>query len=447
MPSAISRRDCLRLSAASLLGTSLSGWLDVLAVRAAAAQPKPIKSCILLYMNGGPSQTDIFDMKPDAAEEIRGEFKPIATNVPGIEITEHLPKLAQQMDKVALLRSMSTGEGGPVHAKGRKDVYIEPWTAGPRVRKPSLGAAISAGIGRADFGMPTHVVIGPQLFIDRSESGFFGAGHAPLHVADATKGIENVKPVVEMAAFDRRYTLMEELERGFAQKYRAPAVEAHMATYQNAVGVMHSEKPRAFELDREPASVRDAYGRTPFGNGCLLARRLVEVGMPFIEVAMEGDIRRQWDTHSDNFKNLKVLLPLLDKGMSALLADLKERGLLDQTLVVWMGEFGRTPKINPKGGGRDHFARAWTVAMAGAGLRTGQVVGRTTPDGERVADRPITARDLMATICQAVGVNPAMEFSARDGKPVGKDSLSQMSGQAVRLLDASANPVKEVLGA
>ena len=416
-------------------------------MRAAATQRKPIKSCILLYMDGGPSQTDIFDMKPDAPVEIRGEFKPIATNVPGIQITEHLPKLAKQMDKIALLRSMYTGEGGPVHAKGRKDVYIEPWTAGARVRKPSLGAAVSAGTGRADFGMPTHVVIGPQLFIDRSEAGFLGAGHAPLHVADPTKGIENVKPALEMAAFDRRYTLMEELERGFAQKYRAPAVEARQATYQNAVAVMHSEKPRAFDLDREPASVRDAYGRTFFGNACLLARRLVEIGMPFIEVAMAGDIRRQWDTHSDNFKNLKVLLPLLDGTMSALLADLKDRGLLDQTLVVWMGEFGRTPKFNQKGGGRDHFARAWTVALAGAGLRTGQVVGRTSPDGETVDDRPITARDLMATICLALGIDPAMEFSARDGKPVAKnDSIQQMVGQAVRLLDASANPVKEVLG-
>jgi uncharacterized protein (DUF1501 family) len=402
----LSRRDLLRLSAAGVLGLPASGWLDRLAVRAAeqAGTGKPRhKSCILLFMTGGPSHIDTFDPKP---ENKTSAFKPIATAVPGIQVCEHLPRVAQMMKECALLRGMSTSEGS--HGRARYYMHTGYREGVGGVIHPSLGAIASARLGQPDDPLPNFVCIGGQAF----GAGYAGPQHAPLSVADPSKGVEDMKPGDGLAPFDRRVGLLEEIEQGFLDRLQTPAVEAHAKTYQRASALMHSPKARAFDIDRESAATRDLYGRTTFANSCLLARRLVEEGVAFVEIPLGS-----WDTHMDNTGRVANLCNQVDRPMAALLADLKQRGLLETTLVIWMGEFGRTPHIGKKGG-RDHYPRAWTSVLAGAGLKTGQTIGRTSKEGGDVVDRPISAVDFMATVCKALDIDYSKDFRTRDGRPM-----------------------------
>src|SRR5208283_2317851 len=206
--------------------------------------------------------------------------------------------------------------------------------------------------------------------------------------------------------------LLEEIEKGFLDRVQTPAAEAHLATYQRAAALMHSQKAKAFDISEEPAAVQEAYGKTKFGEACLLARRLVENGVSFVEVPLGS-----WDTHRDNASRIKSLCGQVDPAMAALISDLKTRGLLETTLVIWMGEFGRTPGVG-KQGGRDHYPRAWTTVLAGAGIKGGQAVGRTDKEGGSVEDRPISAIDFMATVCQALDIDSSKTFYTRDGRPM-----------------------------
>jgi uncharacterized protein (DUF1501 family) len=273
---------------------------------------------------------------------------------------------------------------------------------------PSLGAIASARLGRPDAALPNFVCVGGPTF----GAGYAGPQHAPLEVNDPTRGVENLKPADGLPPFDRRASLLEEMERGFLDRVQAPAVEAHQKTYQRATALMHSVQAKAFDLSQESSALRDRYGRTKFGDACLLARRLVEHGVSFVEVPMNG-----WDTHRDNTGRLKTLCGDLDPALAALIADLKDRGRLDDTLVIWMGDFGRTPHVG-KQGGRDHYPKAWTTLLAGGGLKTGQAVGRTDKAGGTVEDGKVSGIDFMATVCQALGIDAEKDFTTPGGRPM-----------------------------
>jgi hypothetical protein len=415
------RRDLLRLAAAGVTGVSLSGWLGVLASRAAEEAGSKHKRCILLWMDGGPSHKDTFDLKPGTPDG--GEFQPISTAVSGIEISEHFPKLAHPMQDIAIVRGMTSGEGA--HGRARYYMHTGYREGSGGVVHPSLGAIVSAELGSAQSTMPNFVAISNRSF----GSGFLGPKHQPLVVADPTRGVENLKPLVAEREFDGRVGLLHEMEQSFNREYKADAGTSHSTTYRRAVELMKSREARAFDLALEPASSRRMYGESKFAEGCLLARRLIETGVSFVEVTLGG-----WDTHDNNFERVKNLSAQADAGMSALLRDLKERGLLDSTLVIWMGEFGRTPKINTRGAkpGRDHYPRAWTLLMAGGGIKGGQVVGKTDKDGGTVVDRQVSALDFLATVCKTLGIDANKQNMTSIGRPI-------------RIVDKGATPVKELL--
>jgi hypothetical protein len=415
----LNRRDFLRFTAAGAAMTSLSGWFSVLASRAAEAAPRKHKSCILLWMDGGPSHKDTFDLKPGTKDA--GEFKPIKTNVSGIEISEHFPKFAGLMNHAAILRGMSTGEGA--HERAR--VYLHTgYKAGQGgLSYPSIGSIVSSEIGDPDVATPNFISVGKAY-----GAGFLGARHQPLQIADPTRGVENLRAFVSEKQFGDRFGLLEELESGFFKEYRSQAGSDHRTTYQRAVKLMQSKEAKAFDLSLEPASARKAYGESRFGDGCLLARRLIEVGIPFVEVTLNG-----WDTHQDNWNRVKTLSGQTDPAMSALVTDLKERGLLDSTLVIWMGDFGRTPKINSRGDkpGRDHYPRAWSSVMVGGGINGGQVIGKTDKEGAVVEERPVNVLDFMSTVCKVLGI----DYQKQNQTPIGRP---------IRIVDKGANPIKEL---
>jgi uncharacterized protein (DUF1501 family) len=416
----LSRRDLLRLSATGAFSLPASGWLNILAARAAqdAGQTpgSPThKRCILLFMAGGPSHIDTFDPKP---ANKTSELKAIRTSVPGIQLSEALPKLATMAGDLALLRGMSTSEGS--HGRARYYMHTGYREGVGGVIHPSLGALTSRYLGRPDDALPNFVSIGGRSF----GAGYVGPQHAPVEIANPNRGIENLFPDDPLAAFDRRASLLDQLETGFVNRIQTPAADAHQTTYRRAAQLMHSEKAKAFDLSQEPSSVRAAYGASDFGTGCLLARRLVEHGVSFVEVQLGN-----WDTHRDNAEKVKTLCQQLDPAMASLLKDLKERGLLDSTLVICMGEFGRTPFVG-KQGGRDHYPRAWTSVLAGAGIKAGQAVGKTDKDGGSVVERPINAVDFMATVCTALNIDPTKTMYAH--------------GRPMRVVDKGEKVVKEL---
>jgi len=442
---ALSRRDWLRFSACGVLGWSQSGWLSALADEAARGKPAR-RACILLWMTGGPSQTDTFDLKPGHAHG--GPFQPIDTAVPGIQISEHLPGVAQQMGHCAVIRSMSTKEGD--HARATYLLRTGYLPQGP-VQYPTLGAAWSRELGASDAELPNFVSVAPFRFLSPGAfgPGFLGPRHAPLVVGEGQPGgtadyeqslqVKNlsVPATVTPAQSDARLDLLTGLEDSFLQRHPGVTGASHRAAYLSAVRMMRSTARKAFDLDEESDQLRDRYGRNQFGQGCLLARRLVERGVSFVEVSLNGVPGGAgglgWDTHAENFDGVKNLCEVLDPAWATLLADLQERGLLDSTLVIWMGEFGRTPLINPQQG-RDHFPAAWSTVLCGGGIRGGQVVGQTSDDGMTVAARPVAVPDLLATACLALGLDPQ------------KQNLSNV-GRPVRLVDPQANPLQEVLAA
>jgi hypothetical protein len=421
LPTELSRRAALKLAAAGVTGFSLSGWLNVLAARAAPQAGKH-KSCIVLWMAGGPSHKDTFDLKPGTGNS--GPFKPIDTSVPGIKISEHFPRFAKRMKQAAILRSMATGEGA--HARASYNLHTGYREGQGGVAHPSLGALVAKELGRPGFPLPSFVTLGNRAY----GAGFLGTKYQPLTVTDPRRGVENLKPATGQGVFSDRLGLLEEMEKAFHRDYQAEAGLAHRTTYQRAVSLMKSKEAKAFDLGQEPASVRKSYGEGRFAESCLLARRLIEVGVSFVEVVLGG-----WDTHVDNFDRVKRLSQQVDPALSALLDDLDRRGLLDSTLVVWMGEFGRTPRINKRGArpGRDHYPRAWSSVLAGGGIQGGQVIGRTDKEGAAVQERPISTTDFLATVCAILGI----DYNKQNTTP---------SNRPIRIVDKGAKPIKELLG-
>jgi uncharacterized protein (DUF1501 family) len=411
----LSRRELLTLAATGAGAASLSGWLGPLAARGAAqaARGTPHKSCIVLWMDGGPSHLDTFDPKPDAPESVRGVLRPIDTAVPGLLISEKFPRLAPLMGHAAVLRGMSTEEADHGRARLYLHTGYKPGAGGQDY--PALGATVAAELGSPDDALPNFVVTGTPLnkydFV--GNPGYRGPLHQPLALPDPAKGLADLHPAVPAGELGERLTVLEELEQGFARTRPGGAVEDRRAALGRALRLMRSGKGQAFDLSREAAPVRDAYGDNDFGRGCLLARRLVEAGVAFVEVSLAN-----WDTHEKATAEQALRrMAEVDAGLSALLTDLKDRGLLQTTLVVWMGEFGRTPRVN-NNGGRDHWARAWTTVLFGGGIKGGQVVGKTDREGGTVLERPVAVTDFMATVCRALGIRHDKTVTAAGGRPV-----------------------------
>jgi hypothetical protein len=442
----ISRREVLRIGGLGFTGLLWSDWLRGRALaagqterarRPAARQFGRAKSCILIFNYGGPSHLDIFDLKPDAPAEIRGEFQPIATCVPGISITEHLPRLARKANLYTILRSVNHIDNdhavgtylsltGYPHPRSRP-LGVEP-PATPQ-DLPSMGSVVSK-LRPASGSIFSYVTLGDLRHLGHNDSmgqnaGCLGRAYDPFTVpfVRPINGVLDIRGVTSVLAHANgrelagRRQLLDQMDRA------APALEA-AANMRNlddfrrqAFDLLGSSATRdAFNVDGEPQPVRDLYGSTSFGQSCLLARRLVEAGVPLITVYSAGN--RDWDTHGNNFQNLKNdLLPPMDRGVSALLEDLHSRGLLDDTLVVWMGDMGRTPRINA-GAGRDHWSFCYSIVMAGGGVRGGQVFGASDRSASYPSTNPVHPADIAATIYHCLGIDPRAHFDDHQGRPL-----------------------------
>jgi uncharacterized protein (DUF1501 family) len=404
----LSRRRLLRLLPAAGFSAGVLGWGDVVAARAAEVRRRG-KACILLWMQGGPSQFETFS--PLEGHKNGGGTKAIATNVAGIRFAEHWPEAAQVADRLAVIRSMTSKEGSHPRATYLMHTGYLP---NPSARHPTLGSIVASELAKAGGGetgdLPPVVRIGGRGRND-SGAGRLGMQWEPFEMRDPRENPANTTPQVATDRHVRRLDLMDALSAGFAAQLPEEA-EAHRALYRRATRMILSDQMRAFDLDDEPEQARTAYGQGAFAAGCLLARRLVESGVSFVEVVCNG-----WDTHQENFTKVPELAGQVDRPLAALLRDLADRGRLDDTLVIWMGEFGRTPQVNPRGG-RDHFPRSFNAVLAGGGVRGGQVVGRTDKAGSDVADRPVTVPDLFATFCKSLGIDPQVENTAASGRPI-----------------------------
>ncbi|MBX3427657.1 MAG: DUF1501 domain-containing protein [Pirellulales bacterium] len=385
--------------ASALAGSALALGRSL---RANAAQLKRSrKSCILLWMGGGPPTIDIWDMKPGATTG--GEFKPIATTGE-VQINELMPKLAKQMHQLTVVRSMSTREAD--HTRGTYYLHTG-FVPNPNVVHPSYGSVVAKEVPVPGLEIPPFVSIGGA-----SEGpGFLGMAYAPFQV-DSNGRVRDLERTPDAARMNDRMQLLGLLERRFIRENRGSAAEEHAKVLESARQLMTTEQMSAFRVDQESPTTREKYGATGFGRGCLMARRLVEAGVPFVEVTMGG-----WDLHQNCFDTLQTKLPELDQAMSALVEDLVDRGLYDDTIVLWMGEFGRTPRINANAG-RDHWARSWSVVAGGGRLARGGVIGATNDDGTRVETAPYSSEDLMATVCQAMGISLATTYTASNGRPM-----------------------------
>lgn len=417
-----SRRDLLRMGAAAAFGLPLT-LPRLLAAEAKSHAPGDV-SFIFLFLHGGLSTIDTWDMKPEAASEFRGEFKPINTNVTGIQVCEHLPKLSQHMDKYSLIR----GFRHPDSNHGPADHYMFTGYAPlagfnpslkPNNQRPALGSIIARKLGPRGS-VPPYVCL-PKMHPSAGPA-YLGSSSAPF-VIEADPNAPNFAvpdlvppPALDASRLDSRRDLLKQVDR-YQQAAEARAnrdAQAVTVFQQKAFELMTApEAKQAFAIDTEPEKLRDEYGRNSLGQSCLMARRLVEAGVRCVTIDHSN-----WDTHNDNFKTLKRdLLPVFDKGVSALFRDLKDRGMLEKTVVLVTGEFGRTPRIN-KDAGRDHWGPAFTVGIGGGGIVGGRVVGKSNERAERPADEPHGPENLSATLCHLLGIDPDDEFITPEGRPV-----------------------------
>lgn len=430
----ISRRDMLHVGGLTALGLTVSDWIQLRT--AAAAAPKangsandsanaPVaKSCILIWLDGGPSHLETFDLKPDAPQEVRGPFSPTNTNVPGIQICEHFERTAQLADKLAIVRSLTSPLGEHNFASHYLLTGYKPSPALVYPGLPTVSTSPQARQGLAPASMlPLNVAIQrPNLM---SGPGYMGQSSTAYVVqGDPSKPDFQIKDLdshdgLTSDRMSRRRSLRRTVD-DFARNTEQSSVP-RSSSFEQAYRLIASPQARAaFELSSEPASLRSRYGNHQLGQSCLMARRLIEAGSKFVTVTDRG-----WDTHENLFTRLREgytggsagKIPKLDTAYAGLISDLADRGMLDSTLVILMGEFGRTPKLNPRGG-RDHWPRAFSVVLAGGGIRGGQVIGKSDAHGERPADRPVSPADLAHTIYRALGIDPTQELHTPDGRPV-----------------------------
>lgn len=421
----LSRRDVLKHSGLGLVGVSMSGWFPQLAdaaVRAAAAGSSKPRQAVLLWMSGGPSQIDTFDMKPNHANG--GELVEASTSAPGLRFSEHLPKLASQADQLAVVRSISSKEGD--HARATQFARTGQ-TPGGDLEYPSIACSLAAELPPPSGGLPAHVAIAsPTIVPSAFGPGFLGPHRTPAAVEAmppdgdgyASLRVENLNLAsgVTEDRFARRKRLWRALQGEFLANRQDASLIAHDGLHRKAIELMEGTARDAFDLSSEPDAVRDAYGRGRFGQGCLLARRLLERGVPFVEVSL-GSENLGWDTHIDGFRQVRELSTELDNGWGTLMQELRSRGLLETTTILCLGEFGRTPRINDAGG-RDHFPDAWSCVMAGGGVAGGQAYGKTSDDGSTVVEDKVGVSDVLATFAAAVGVDPHTEQWAGNDRPI-----------------------------
>ncbi len=403
------RRDFLRLSLGGSLALAFSGARlfaqDDTQQRGRIAGAGAAEHCILLYMAGGMSQTDTFDPKPGSKSA--GPLKAIKTSAKGLFLSELLPRLADQGKHLTVIRSMATREAA--HERARYLLHTG-YTPSGTVRHPDLGALVSQARADPNFELPAYVSIGGRSI----GGGVLGVEHSPFSVEDATRPVSNLGYAkgVDAKRFKKRRRLLDAIERQFAKQHPGDETLGHTQVYAKADRMMHSARVKAFDLSGESQTLKDAYGANRFGQGCLMARRLVETGVKIVEVQLGG-----WDTHQDNFTANRRNAAMLDAGMGTLIGDLAKRDLLSKTLVLLITEFGRTPRINDNDG-RDHWANGWSVALAGGSIKGGRVIGVTNSDGTKVTKRPITAQDLVASTFHAMGVDAARINDTPNGRPI-----------------------------
>lgn len=394
----------------------------------AATLKESNKSCILMWMGGGPPTIDIWDLKPGT--KTGGEFKPIQTAAPGVQISEHMPETAKVFKDLSIVRSMSTREAD--HGRGRYYMHTG-FVPNPTVVHPTFGSVVSYELGRkrSALEIPSFVSVGGGS----GQAGFLGMSHAPFVVGSDGR-INNAPSDEAKKRLPGRLEMLSVVEKNFIDSKRGELPEAHKDVYKNAVNLMTSQQMAAFDIEKgdpnlglEPESeqTKAMYMGAPgaggmgmgggngFGRSLLMARRLVQVGVPFVEVNLGG-----WDLHNNVFATLRdQRLPGLDRGIAALVGDLKQRGMLDDTVIVWMGEFGRTPRIN-QNVGRDHWAASWSNVIGGGGLKNGQAVGATNADGTRVADnsKAYQPGDIWATVAYAMGIPLNTVHTSKRGRPM-----------------------------
>lgn len=407
----LSRRKFMSITAKTFLGVGMMPWLSHqssfgmnipgldLGVKKATA-----RNVIYLYMAGGMSHIDTFDPKPDSS--FQGPVETIASNVDGIRVSEHLSGLANHMDKMAIIRSMTSTQGA--HEEGNYFMHTSYAKRGT-IQHPALGAWVSRLSGKTNPRLPGFVRVGGNI----SGSGFLGSKHAPLTIGKPEDGLKHTKRLkhVDDKEFKKRLDLANLLDTEFHKRYRNKEVIAYDEMYDDAITLMKSEDLKAFNIKSEPAEIRNEYGRNNFGQGCLLARRLVEHNVRFVEVTLGG-----WDSHNDNFVEVGKQAATLDQALSALLNDLNRRGLLDETLVVLSTEFGRTPRIN-QNNGRDHYPKAFSCALAGGGIQGGQVFGTTDENGANIESDKVEVPDFNATIAYALGLPLEETVYSPSGRP------------------------------
>ncbi len=416
-PAGMSRRHFMsHLAGASALALpALSLTSSVCA--AAETLRKNHKSAILLWMGGGPPTIDIWDLKTGAPTG--GPSKAIGT-AGNAQISDKLPLMAGHMDKLSIVRSMSTREAD--HERGRYYMHTG-YVPNPNILHPSYGAVVAHEMESKvpELEIPLFVSVGGA-----SEGpGFLGMAYAPFQV-DSNGRIRNLDMRMQEERLAQRFALLETIETRFISQRRGMAATDHAKVLGKTSSLLTSDQMKAFKVDSEPQPMKELYGNSGFGRGCMLARRLVESGVPFVEVNMGG-----WDLHQNCFTTLDNKLPEMDKAMSALMEDLYQRGMLDDTVVIWMGEFGRTPRINGNAG-RDHYARAWSAVVGGGPIKGGLAIGETSADGSRVVSQPYSSEDLMATVCQALDISLQTTFTSNNGRPMkianGGQVISELFG-------------------
>ncbi|MEY5011211.1 MAG: hypothetical protein RLZZ253_2350 [Verrucomicrobiota bacterium] len=400
----LSRRQFLERFSSAFLGVTLAPQT----LRAGTQSSGKARSVICLYLRGGLSHVDTFDPKPGTAE--MAGVKAIATSADGIQISEWFPRMAAQMHRVTLVRSMTSTLG--IHELGAYTAHTSYFMT-PTLRHPGLSSWAVKQLGSHNRLLPGNILINgsPQ----HPGCGYLESHFAPLPVSDPGNGLQDSTLPAGLAAdeFERRSQIAQALGNRFLAQTRHRDAAAYLKMREEAAALMKSEDLKAFDIGQESETTRDAYGSSIFGKGCLLARRLVESGVRFVEVEDQNN----WDTHNDQIESMKKMTPSTDQAMAALLADLGQRGLLDSTLVMMITEFGRTPKINPATAGRGHHPGVFTWWLAGAGIKAGTVYGESDPTGERVARNPVTMADFNATVAHAMGLDIAHTEHSPSGRP------------------------------
>jgi len=401
----VRRREFMCGISSAALAAGCISWTDLLSVEASRLREQGA-ACILLWMKGGPSQFETFSPKPN--HDNGGGTRAIDTAVPGIELSDNLPDTARIMRDICVIRSMNSKEGSHPRASFLLHTGYIPT---PSLRHPAFGSIVANQIVSPTQDLPGFVRIGARGR-GASGAGFLGVQFDPFVMQRADGKPKNTEVPTTTFRFRRRLNLLDELDTGVALPGLKKQSAVQRELYQRAANLVVSPDMTAFDIEQEPALVRLAYGDSEFGQGCLLARRLVEAGVTFVEV-----VHGNWDTHQENFSQTSALCSEFDGPYAQLLGDLKQRGMLERTLVIWMGEFGRTPRINPRSG-RDHYPRAFSVALAGGGVRGGQVIGQTDAGGVEVTERPVTVPDLFQTFCRGLSIDADHENMSPIGRPI-----------------------------